>query len=107
MRLELTENSQADIDEKVDTAARLEENTEGREDDGKDELANVAEWKESVWGWERRCRHQQAGRRGPRSVASLPSGERHDVGLMKWMTCLFEDECIESEFARMKRRCRC
>ena len=51
---EETKDSQGNIDEKVDAAATLEEYTNGRQDDGKDDLANVG------------------------------SGERHDGGFVTW-----------------------
>lgn len=38
----LTQDGQGHIDEQVDAAARLEKDTQRREDDGEDEFANVA-----------------------------------------------------------------
>lgn len=38
---ELTKNGQQDVDEEVSTAAALEEDTNGREDDGKKDLADI------------------------------------------------------------------
>ena len=37
-----TQDGQRDVDEEVDAAAALEEDTQGREDDGKDNFADVA-----------------------------------------------------------------
>ena len=37
-----TEDGQQDVDEEVTAAAALEEDTQRREDDGKDDLADVA-----------------------------------------------------------------
>lgn len=37
-----TQDGQGDVDEEVDAAAALEEDTQGREDDGEDDLADVA-----------------------------------------------------------------
>lgn len=39
----LTQNGEEDVDEEVGAATTLEEDTHGREDDGKDDLADVAE----------------------------------------------------------------
>ena len=39
---ERTQNGQRDVDEEIDTTAALEEDTQRREDDGEDDLANVA-----------------------------------------------------------------
>ncbi|CAF3516796.1 unnamed protein product [Fusarium graminearum] len=36
-------NGEEDVDEEVGTTTTLEEDTDGREDDGKDDLADVAE----------------------------------------------------------------
>jgi hypothetical protein len=36
-----TQDGETDVDKQVDTAALLEEDTQRREDDGKDDLANV------------------------------------------------------------------
>ena len=38
---EETKNGEGNVDKQVDAAATLEEHTHGREDDGKDDLANV------------------------------------------------------------------
>lgn len=38
----ITQDRQQDVDEEVGIAASLEEHSEGREDDGKNDLANVA-----------------------------------------------------------------
>ena len=38
----VTQYRQEDVDEKVGIATALKENTEGRKDDGEDDLANVA-----------------------------------------------------------------
>ena len=37
-----TEDSEQDVDAQVGTAATLEEDTDGREEDGKNDLANIA-----------------------------------------------------------------
>jgi hypothetical protein len=37
----LTKDGETDVDKQVDTAALLKEDTQRREDDGKDDLANV------------------------------------------------------------------
>jgi len=37
-----TQDGQGDVDEQVDTAAALEEDTQRREEEGKDDFANVA-----------------------------------------------------------------
>jgi hypothetical protein len=39
----VTQNGEEDVDEEVGTTATLEEDTHGREDDGKEDLADVAE----------------------------------------------------------------
>jgi len=44
----VTEDGQQDVDQEISSAAALEENTERREDDGKDDLADIA-------GGERHC----------------------------------------------------
>ena len=41
-RERLTQDGEEDVDEEVSTAATLEEDTQRREDDGKDDLADVA-----------------------------------------------------------------
>lgn len=38
----LTEDSEEDVDEEISTAATLEEDTQRGEDDGKDDLADIA-----------------------------------------------------------------
>ena len=38
----LTKNGQRDVDEQIDAAATLEEDSKRGEDDGKDDLANVS-----------------------------------------------------------------
>ena len=38
----VTQDSEEDVDEEVSSAAALEEDTQGREDDGKKDLADVA-----------------------------------------------------------------
>lgn len=38
---EVTQNRQKDVDQEVTTASALEEDSEGREDDGKDNLADI------------------------------------------------------------------
>jgi hypothetical protein len=40
--LELTENGQRDVDEQIDAAATLKEDSQRGEDDGEDDLADVA-----------------------------------------------------------------
>jgi hypothetical protein len=39
---EVTEDSEEDVDEEISTAATLEEDTQRGEDDGKDDLADIA-----------------------------------------------------------------
>lgn len=39
---ELTKNGEGNVDKQVDAAATLKEHTHGRENDGKDDLANVS-----------------------------------------------------------------
>lgn len=39
---DVSEDGQTDIDQEISTAASLEEDTDWREDDGKDDLADVA-----------------------------------------------------------------
>lgn len=39
---DVSQDGQGDVDEEVDAAAALEEDTQGREDDGEDDLADVA-----------------------------------------------------------------
>ena len=46
----VTENGEEDVDAEVSTAAALEEDTDGREDDGKNDLADVAGGERHV-GW--------------------------------------------------------
>lgn len=41
-REERTQDGKEDVDEEVGTAATLEEDTHGREDDGKEDLADIA-----------------------------------------------------------------
>lgn len=38
----LTKNGQGDVDEQINTTSTLEEDTHGREDDGEDDLADIA-----------------------------------------------------------------
>lgn len=40
--LGLTQNCEQDVDQEISTTASLEEDTQRRQDDGKDELADVA-----------------------------------------------------------------
>lgn len=74
----LTKNGQGNVDEQIDAAATLEEDTDGREDDGEDDLANVAANKRTRGQlWEKtgkmtcslRARHRMR-RRGGRRGAS-------------------------------------
>jgi hypothetical protein len=46
----VTKDGQQDVDEEISTAATLEENTEGREEDGKDDLADVGSGERHVVG---------------------------------------------------------
>lgn len=46
----VSQNGEQDVDEEVGTATTLEEDTDGREDDGKDDLANVAGGERHVGG---------------------------------------------------------
>lgn len=39
---DVTQDGKEDVDEEVGTAATLEEDTHGREDDGKEDLADIA-----------------------------------------------------------------
>lgn len=45
---DVSEDGQTDIDQEISTAASLEEDTDWREDDGKDDLADVAVEAEEV-----------------------------------------------------------
>ncbi len=47
----VTEDGQQDVDEKVDTAATLEEDTERWEDDGENDLADVAVMSVRLWSY--------------------------------------------------------
>ena len=38
----LTKDGESNVDEEIETAAALEEDTHGREDDGKDDFADIA-----------------------------------------------------------------
>lgn len=49
---DVTQDGKEDVDEEVGTAATLEEDTHGREDDGKEDLADVASSERHVVGWE-------------------------------------------------------
>jgi len=70
----VTQNGQQDVDEEISAAATLEEDTHGREDDGKEDLADVA------------------------------SSERHDVGveelLLEEEMCLIVVESVVSKSLR-------
>lgn len=46
----VSQNGEQDVDEEVGTATTLEEDTHGREDDGKDDLANIAGGERHVGG---------------------------------------------------------
>jgi len=48
----VTQNGEEDVDEEVGTTATLEEDTHGREDDGKEDLADVASSERHVVGFE-------------------------------------------------------
>lgn len=48
----VTQNGEEDVDEEVGTTTTLEEDTDGREDDGKDDLADVASGERHVVGCE-------------------------------------------------------
>lgn len=39
----VTQDGQADVDQQVHTASSLQENTQGRKNDGEDDLANISE----------------------------------------------------------------
>jgi hypothetical protein len=41
---DVTEDREQDVDEQIGAAAALEEDAEGREEDGEDDLADVAAW---------------------------------------------------------------
>ena len=47
----VTQDGKEDVNEEVGTAATLEEDTHGREDDGKEDLADVASSERHVVGW--------------------------------------------------------
>ena len=51
-----TQQGQADVDEQVDIAAALEEHTEGREEDGADELGQIAVQHMALARWKSRER---------------------------------------------------
>jgi len=73
----LTKNGQEDVDEEVCSAAALEEDTDGREEDGEDDLDDVAVKLVSDC-----CPFAQWAQphRSAMVVGDLPSGERHDGG---------------------------
>jgi hypothetical protein len=48
----VTQDGEEDVDEEIGAATALEEDTHGREDDGKDDLANVASGERHVVGCE-------------------------------------------------------
>ena len=70
----VTQDGEENVDAEVGTAAALKEDTDGREDDGKDDLADVAVMKGSS-----AIARQGDKRRSPSGweVASVPGGERH------------------------------
>lgn len=47
---DVTQDGKEDVDEEVGTAATLEEDTHGREDDGKEDLADIASSERHVVG---------------------------------------------------------
>ncbi|EFE31378.1 uncharacterized protein ARB_01774 [Trichophyton benhamiae CBS 112371] len=58
---DVSEDGQTDIDQEISTAASLEEDTDWREDDSKDDLADVAVEAEEV---SRRLKLEKAKQRG-------------------------------------------
>jgi hypothetical protein len=48
----LTQDGEEDVDEEIGAATTLEEDTHGREDDGKDDLADIASGERHVVGSE-------------------------------------------------------
>ena len=53
---QVTQDGEQDVDEEVGTTATLEEDTNGGQDDGKENLADVASGERHVGGCVRRCR---------------------------------------------------
>jgi hypothetical protein len=77
----ITQNCQQDVDQKVSTASALKEDTKRREEDSKNDLADIAIEKVSfTLKVGDLMRVESLGGKAPmRSVeAFLPGGERHD-----------------------------
>lgn len=71
----VTKDRQEDVDQEVGTAATLKEDSERRENDGKDDLANIAG---GLWLVDKRHtmpkHHQELARHWG---ADIPGGKRH------------------------------
>lgn len=74
---DVSQNREQDVDEQIGAAATLEEDSQGREEDGKNDLEDVAVGRNMV------STLKPAGRIGGERNAALPSGERHDCSW--WM----------------------
>lgn len=80
---DVTQDGEQDVNEEVGSASPLEEDTDGRQDDGEDDLDDVAVWglSSALCGREtQRCRALPPCNRvrcARRSRDDLPSGERH------------------------------
>ena len=75
----VTEDGQQDVDEEVGVAATLEEDTKRGQDNGEDDLADIAGWL-LVRAWV-----GEAGG-GRRKAGDIPGGERHGDG---WCGCCY------------------
>lgn len=88
---DVTEDGEEDVDEEVGAAAALEEDADGGEEDGEDDLADVAGW--VLVGRVRRgfcfnCSSPRAGEFEAGGVV-VPSSESHDE-FVCGLTSLFE-----------------
>lgn len=48
---DVTQDGQQDVDEEISTAAALQKDTDGGQEDGKDDLADIAGGESHVDGW--------------------------------------------------------
>lgn len=48
---DVTQDGQQDVDEEISTASALQEDTDGRQEDGKNDLADIAGGESHVGGW--------------------------------------------------------
>jgi hypothetical protein len=72
---DVTQNREQDVDEQVGAAATLEEDSQRREEDGKNDLEDVAVGRRIMVST-----LDSADCVGGERNAALPSGERHDCG---------------------------